>query len=73
MSVTISEAEDFLNNNRELLDEMLKYQQTRSTTDLQPSEGDERTLSQYHKLRTYLLEKKMGLLNAGSKPGTSTE
>ena len=67
MSVSISEAEDFLNNNRDLLNEMLKYQQSRPQTEQDKMEGDENILSQYHKLRTYLLEKKMGLLNAGTQ------
>ena len=68
MSITLPEAEDFLNNNRELLNEMLKYHEKLGNADEATPSDDEKVISQYHKLKTYILEKKMGLLAKGPRP-----
>jgi hypothetical protein len=67
MSITLPEAEAFLKNNSELLNEMVKYQEKMGNSSDEAANDDDKIISQYHKLKTYILEKKMGLLNAGSR------
>jgi hypothetical protein len=72
MSVSPPEAREFLTTNQELLDEMIRYYEQRPANQEDAADGDQYDseddllMSRYHKLRTYILEKKMGLLNTKS-------
>jgi len=62
MPISIHEAQEFLDHNKDLLDEMVRYYAQRSEGLEEFQDGDEKTMFQFHKLKTYILEKKMGLL-----------
>ncbi|HTE27664.1 hypothetical protein [Flavitalea sp.] len=62
MRLPIQEANDFLNANKDLLEEMNRYYVERRQAQDEVNEGDEKVMNQYHRLKTYILEKKMGLL-----------
>jgi hypothetical protein len=62
MRPAIQEASDFLNANIELLDEMNRYYKEREQLQDELNDDDEKVMNQYHRLKTYILEKKMGLL-----------
>jgi hypothetical protein len=64
MRPAIQEASDFLNANIELLDEMNRYYKEREQLQDELNDDDEKVMNQYHRLKTYILEKKMGLLTA---------
>jgi len=63
MSTPVNEAQEFLNANKDLLEEMIRYNQNKPPGSEDKFEGDEMILHQYNKLKTYILEKKMGLLS----------
>lgn len=63
MSFHIQDANDFLNVNRELLDEMNRYYEERGEIRDEINDIADKTMNQYHRLKTYILEKKMGLLS----------
>ncbi|MBC7827443.1 MAG: hypothetical protein H7122_06845 [Chitinophagaceae bacterium] len=63
MSFLIQDANDFLNINKELLDEMNRYYEERGEIQDEINDIDDKTMNQYHRLKTYILEKKMGLLS----------
>jgi hypothetical protein len=62
MRPAIQEASDFLNANIELLDEMNRYYKEREQLQDELNDDHEKVMNQYHRLKTYILEKKMGLL-----------
>jgi hypothetical protein len=62
MSVTLLEVSEFLKDNKELLHEMLVYKSQKLPAEDEEIEDDAKLMSQYQRLKTYLLEKKMGLL-----------
>ena len=62
MSVTLLEVSEFLKANKELLHEMLAYKSQKLPEEEEEIEDDAKLISQYQRLKTYLLEKKMGLL-----------
>ena len=62
MRLPIQEANDFLNANKELLEEMNRYHFERGELREEIKEVDDKVMNQYHRLKTYILEKKMGLL-----------
>ena len=63
MRLRIQEANDFLNANKELQDEMNRYHLERGVIQEDLNEVEGKVLIQYHRLKTYILEKKMGLLS----------
>jgi hypothetical protein len=62
MRLPIQEANDFLNANKDLQDEMNRYHVQRGDAEEEINEFDDKVMNQYHRLKTYILEKKMGLL-----------
>jgi len=62
MSISLLEVTEFLKANKELLHEMLAYKSKQLPIDDEEIEDDAKLISQYRRLKTYLLEKKMGLL-----------
>ena len=62
MSVTLLEVSEFLKANKEVLNEMLAYKSQKFPEEEEEIEDDAKLISQYQRLKTYLLEKKMGLL-----------
>ncbi|RYG42693.1 MAG: hypothetical protein EOO01_22615 [Chitinophagaceae bacterium] len=62
MRPPIQEAHDFLNVNKDLVDEMDRYDTERGQLPENFNEDDEKLMNRYHRLKTYILEKKMGLL-----------
>lgn len=65
MSSNVQEARDFLVANQVLLDEMINYDQKRNHVFEEITDADEKLLNEFYRLRTYILEKKMGLLGRG--------
>ena len=63
MRLPIQEVNDFLNANKELHDEMNRYHVQQGDVNEELNEIDDHVMNQYHRLKTYILEKKMGLLN----------
>ena len=62
MSISLLEVSEFLKANKELLHEMLAYKSQQLPIEDEEIEDDAKLISQYRRLKTYLLEKKMGLL-----------
>ena len=62
MRLPIQEVNDFLNANKELHDEMNRYHTQRGDVIEDINEIEDQVMNQYHRLKTYILEKKMGLL-----------
>ena len=63
MRPLVHEAQEFLNANQALLDEMNRYDEKRKQSPEEITDNEEKILNQYHRLKTFILEKKMGLLN----------
>ena len=63
MHLRIQEANDFLKANKELQDEMNRYHLERGVVQEEINEVEGKVMIQYHRLKTYILEKKMGLLS----------
>ena len=62
MRLPIQEINEFLNANKDLQDEMNRYHEQRGDVHEEINEVDDQVVNQYHRLKTYILEKKMGLL-----------
>jgi hypothetical protein len=62
MRLPIQEINEFLNANKDLQDEMNRYHVQRGDVQAEINEVDDKVMNQYHRLKTYILEKKMGLL-----------
>ena len=62
MRLPIQEINEFLNANKDLQDEMNRYHVQRGDVQEEINEVDDKVMNQYHRLKTYILEKKMGLL-----------
>jgi hypothetical protein len=62
MRLPIQEINEFLIANKDLQDEMNRYHVQRGDVQEEINEVDDQVMNQYHRLKTYILEKKMGLL-----------
>jgi len=62
MSLSLLEVSEFLKANKDLLQEMLAHKSKQLPMEDEEIEDDAKLISQYRRLKTYLLEKKMGLL-----------